>query len=574
MEDIQGMQLIFTRVEERYSPKRKSGFQVVYHSKGLSNEEVEALQLRVRCYQPRKEPQARFQFFRLPTGNFALAYSAPIESHAEINDVYKAPGMYLAHCLVFTPQEFARAGNNPFKIFDAYRFVKMAVTMVDEFNQADFQEPACRVEVDPWSPGALRGGESWWPCSPQWVSLVESAQTTLAKSNSLLLYGEEAGIHAALRAIFELAPLEARTACSFDTHIDGCSVKTGQYWAAGTASRQDQPFIPIDVSGYQVSGFKPDHAKGSLYQDWLRWATQADQPQRWKHLPTIHELCESFADQRWPVLESCAPEACDTFYGIHKQQVLQTVDQVMIDATNNQLGPQLLNHGLNRDIPSKHLLAFAAAQSIPARYLTDLARSWLQKIAPEFSEFGRGDWKKLQELAIEAPDDILLFWAAVLGRSRKQHQDVLEKISADDYSKSLDMLNRGIEPVDFVTPRHIQTLMLKVQQLQFELNDDQFIDLILAVVEIDMTAHLERISRRVLQMDARGLKKLENHLKKVGSIPQSFRQAMEVRRDQLGPANGMMDWLASKTESLLGKEAGTDEPVKNNQRRQRRNKEE
>jgi len=66
---ISGFEMVFTRVEEKYSPKKTSGFQTVYRSKELDISTVELIEERVSCFKPSSPERIRRQFFSLPNGS-------------------------------------------------------------------------------------------------------------------------------------------------------------------------------------------------------------------------------------------------------------------------------------------------------------------------------------------------------------------------------------------------------------------------------------------------------------------------------------------------------------------------
>ena len=105
---VQAHQLIYTRVEPAYSAQRKGGFQTVYQTPMLTAAEVVAIENRVQSFTPLTNGQVRYQYFPLDNGALALTHSCKITSHRAITDAEGRTGAFLAHCLIFSPEEFAK----------------------------------------------------------------------------------------------------------------------------------------------------------------------------------------------------------------------------------------------------------------------------------------------------------------------------------------------------------------------------------------------------------------------------------------------------------------------------------
>lgn len=269
MAQLTAMQMIFTRVEANYSPHRKSGYQTVYHSSGLSASDVQEIEKHVQCFQTNEPSLVRRQFFTLQSGYVVVTHTITIETIAEIVDKYQRSGVFLAHCLIFSKNLFEKADNNPFQIFDAFHnFMRNAPDMIAQFNQIERREPRCAINI---TSSPIRANSS--NHNTKLTELIEKRAEQ--KTKSLLFYGTEKEIDKTLRAAFDLTPKEKRLTRTFNSHIDRCMIRPGTYWAVGASSRQSGPYIPIHASLRKGEATAPRVVNTKKSQ---RYVTAASQP--------------------------------------------------------------------------------------------------------------------------------------------------------------------------------------------------------------------------------------------------------------------------------------------------------
>lgn len=549
---LSAKQMIFTRVESEYSPQRKSGYQTVYRSNGLSASDVKTIEKRVQCFQTNDPSLVRRQFFTLESGQVVLTHSITIESHPQIVDKNRRGGVFLAHCLIFNQNEFELAHNNPFKIFEAFRFLDNAEAMVEQFNQSEGRESECRIKLNKDSRPS--GGERWSSAEAiKLVAFAEQAAALKAKPQSLFFYGSTEDIDQALRALFSLALKKTRLACTFDTHIEQCVTRPGLYWAVGAPSRPGRSYILINAALRQVEDSAPGLDMNNMYLAWLQHVAGRNSHQIMAQAPTIEELSQAFEECRRTNQAMLDKEACESFFALHKKHIMQELRVALSSATSQRLGRLLAEHLLNIG-DKKALIDIAASQSPILKELSWNVTVWLGEQAPEFATLKRNDWKALQKLAHRAPNNTLLFWAAVLGNDKKLREEALMKMDSGEFKRALQLILNPIAPANFVTPRHLTTLLGEVRLMLASIQDEQFVELVRTIIAVGGSSHLDgRLARRVPNLENKALTDLEKELQKSGHVSKGFLQAVRIRRKELGTPAGLRGRLSELSKKWFGR---------------------
>lgn len=245
---VSASQLIYTRVEAEYSPRRQPGYQMVYSSPSLSPAEVALVEQRVQCFKPPRPTDARLQCFPLLEGRTAIGRTVQIRADPIITDRSARPGAFLAHCLVLAAAEFALLEHNPFPLFEAFPFLDDPALLVSDYLGATaVAEPATVVVPDQSS-----FATSWSEAKAlKRIGVGLRAARLVRARQSFALIGPAEDIAAALRTSIERLPPARRKACSFDTCADGCAVAPGTYWAVGMAQpHSGAAFTLIDASAH------------------------------------------------------------------------------------------------------------------------------------------------------------------------------------------------------------------------------------------------------------------------------------------------------------------------------------
>jgi hypothetical protein len=363
---------------------------------------------------------------------------------------------------------------------------------------------------------------------------------------SLMFYGEEGEIDKALRAIFWIVPARLRLACTFDTCIDGCNIKAGQFWMVGSSAQREEPFLAIQAVGHRVGIPQGTLPAGDFYLDWLqKMATQAGGDMLPKVL-TIQELNEAFINKRMPSQEVLVETVCEEFFSLYSTTVIQNLRGMLARKIQPGMSEALATYLLQEIVKKSHILAIAAAQNVSEQYLAQFVRNWLKTQAPELTGLKGGEWKALQQFASRAGDQVLLFWVGAISGDDSTRREALQKVSADDYRAALDLLFKPIPPVLYLSLVHMDILFQYLMEFQQQITDKHFLDLSQVLVDMKQTNELEKLSGRVLNLQNNSLSDLEKLLKKEKSLPPGLAQAMQTRRAQLGSPAGFLGRIIGK----------------------------
>ncbi len=529
MRTVRAEQLIFTRVEPAYSPQHKDGYQTVYKGKGLTPSEVEQIQKKIQCFQP-KHPVDRQQFFMIDGGKVVLTYTVLIEGHPEIIDRNQR-GAFIAHAFIFSQNEFGKTNYNPFIIFDqTHLFLEDAETMVKEFGQATGLAKPVNVSMDEHDQL-----DTNWP-RDEWLKLValaEQAEELLRNRKSLFLTGSEDSIRETLEAVFLLIPPKQRLHCSFDTHIDRCPTPPGIYWAAGGATRQsNNAFIQVLTQERRVaSSVKLQTNQNSLYTQWLEQASlEDDMATLIDYAPTIQTLTESFATRRL-ITESLDEAACDSFFEIHTNYIRQRFKAALTKGVGKQLTISLADY-LWEMMDTVDKLKVASSEKFPQSELATFVADWLVN---EEAKPGKGDWKQLHTL-VETSDNMrLLHLTTTLGkRNSKLRLQALQRMSAQEFQANLPLLCNPIAPADFVCKRHLKLLLSNDPIV--DMTEAEFVALVAKIMGIDQQKQLAQaqLMTYIQYLDDGALIEIETLLKQY-SAPSEFITRVEEHRQDIGP---------------------------------------
>ena len=538
MTTIYAEQLIYTRVESAYSPHRSSGYQTVYKSPSVSSAAVKEIERRIQCFRPRDAGLTRLQCFPLGNGAAVLTSSRQIETHPEIVDRDRRRGIFMAHCLILSKNEFAKAVYNPWPVLDRFRFLHDAERMVERFGKATGEASTVAVEVDlPRHPSfsSWSGDEML-----KLISLALEADRLQRDGKSVLMIGSSEEIIETLRIAFYLLPSSSRLDCSFDTVIEGCSVRPGTYWAVGASSRQSSSsyYVVNAAESRVVNELSRPSNRDDLYVEWLRHATATpDFPSKMSQAYTIQQLAQAFASRQQISPDRLDRSACSEFLHLNEERVLRDLEALLADQVGRNLSKPLSLHML-QVIDAPRLLSITAGGKIPPGYLCKIVAHWIVEAQPDLRD---GDWKAIQDLARKGRDMRLLHWAATAGRrvNTRVRDEALKGMAADAFKAALERLG-PIPPADFVTARHL-SLLLADRRLA-SMTDEEFLDLVSAIIEAGLTSQLGPLTGYIRRLDNEHLTQLEKMIKKhKRELPGQFESQITARRKEVGDPPGLLD---------------------------------
>lgn len=543
MNFIQAQQLIFTRVESDYSPKRKVGYQTVYRSAALSNTLVATIEERIQCFVS-LQPVVRWQYFVPERNTVVLTHTALIEPHSEIVDS-TFRGAFLAHCLVLSRDQFATIHNNPFIIFDSYTdFVSDAQEMIQRFGQATGTadpiaisvESSKVAEVQEWSTNDLL----------KLVTVGMQASAMKQKKQELLLFGEASAIYDTLRAIFLFLPNEERLHCGFDTFTERCAYPRGFYWAVGTStSPKSNGSVRVDVTQKKVVSEVSASSlpKEGFYFHWLTDKLSTGQvDDALRKTQVIQNLAKAFETRQSVYLKQSQEDVAREFLNFHQQKVnallFSALKTSLEDSSAAALFPYL-QQKLDR-IGIFELLSTASTQQWDPITLSVYLLEWILETGPKL---GSRDLDRIKEIARKSNGARLLLLASVYGK-KVDNAACVEALQAMDskiYKMAIDdCLFTHTEPAALITTPHV-SLLLTDSRLD-QMNEQQFVDLVREVIKVGVGNKLEPLAPGVKKLESKALLQIEKLLKKGDTINEQFQKAVAARRKELGNP-GLLDHL-------------------------------
>jgi hypothetical protein len=138
-------QIIFTRVEAAYSPKRDSGYQIVYRSDGVSAPDADETQRLIEAFYVGTSPSqpSRMQYVVLKSGTAMIVRTSVVETDKELMDK-DGRRVFLAHAFLLDKFSFDQLESNPFQVIDHARFM----TTSGEFRAAVEQYGKATGKID------------------------------------------------------------------------------------------------------------------------------------------------------------------------------------------------------------------------------------------------------------------------------------------------------------------------------------------------------------------------------------------------------------------------------------------
>lgn len=294
MSVIQAAQVIYGNVEADRSPQHRGGFQVLFRSFSRLSEDQVTREIGPRLFFASTNPhQEKHCFFAMPSGGVVVARCVPVVG----TDQFSRKGLYLAHALVFSREDFLRLANNPFRILDHFQFF----SSFEEASIASTGEggdiPLAQI---PFS--SSYGHDASGAVSREHVLnlLILAYRFALSQSGegAIGFYGEASKMLSILRFLFILLPIRLRTKCTFDTFFVAGSPGRMPYWAVGFPESQnrDPNFLPFEIERNSF-GASIELQSKNAFESWLRWMLAPPLSDLSKHIDEAFYVSE-FLDGR------------------------------------------------------------------------------------------------------------------------------------------------------------------------------------------------------------------------------------------------------------------------------------
>jgi len=234
-------QLIYTNVEKEQSPQGIGGYQTLFYTHDVLNEdEVELIEQHL-LYYPAFDNPVKKVFFSLETGKVALAQIVALPGA----DSRGRKGRYLAHALVFAEDEFIRQRLNPLAIFKHFAFIRQPDMALGDFTTGNIT--SIKLETEP-APNTIPS-QQWDKSSLEQLTLYALRAATMAEEGkALAIIGSPAEVEQVLETALFAVPSVLRSNCSFDSFFYKCNFVATYFWAVGLMENPtNRRFIQFDA---------------------------------------------------------------------------------------------------------------------------------------------------------------------------------------------------------------------------------------------------------------------------------------------------------------------------------------
>jgi hypothetical protein len=532
MIQILARQLIYTRVEEAYSPAQKSGYQTFYSSPDLKKNIADLIVKKVSEFQPQLPNLKRWQcFFLENSSGVVITQTQLIDSDPEIVDKDSRPGILVAHCLVLDWDDYKRIGCEPFRIIEQFQFVASAKEMVQLYNQNEGKESQAYIDILEHTSYDV---DSSWKENAYQLALTAVPQFVKG-NNSVLLYGEDKEIYETLKAIYFYVPPSYRENLTFDTYVKGKQVSAGEFWAVGLPEWKTSYNIAINTSTKKISG-DPKHFD-DLYLLWLN--KNAPKNLNSETVAAVQEISDSFARKRVPTKDHVSKLALESFHETHQQVIFNRV----LNVTNQILGKNLslpFVKYLEGNYPLYDFISVASSELFPLNKFVFQIREWFISLKLDFGKFSSDDWAVIKQLSLKARDNCLTLWYAAFTGDKKLFQVAVKALTSDEYAYALLLISQPLKPLSLFVPIYTSQFVSALSAKSNQLSEGEFVELINEILNTESHKELDNMDGFVSHLSNKEL----THLEKITAkkqIPSKFRFSIEKRRSQIGQPYTIID---------------------------------
>lgn len=530
--------LLYSRVESAYSPRRRAGYQIVYQSAGIEKEAAE-IEKRVQCFQA-GDGAERLQFFATSTGNYVVTRTLPIETpDPVIIDSSRRPGPFVTQAYILDAAAFRKIGNDPFVLFEdsglfdlvdeeafTQRVPTLAVEPIPETISVNVERRTEQPDPD-WRDEEL---------AKLWNLALGAAEWTGRKQTLLFSGAQDSQVMTdMLRLLFQVLEPADRLACTFSTLIDECVPAPGTYWAAVAVGKRvsGAGFVGVRFDTYQVEASGIPDPKVTHYVRWLRdsWQRSRKLSDVVTKVPTAQIASESFAlGNPLPTAEALDGQVIRELIQTNQEEMHPRLIEVL-NATLTKPVAKSFMPVLERFLDVRDEFNAISTGSIPASAAAASVYQWLLGEKPDLK-----DWKAVEKVG-KAGGHLGLQIIAHLFDARgwmgqmqdfvnknrvSERKDLLEQLShlpeADQKQLIRELRQAGAALDELVAPqtsRLIAEYMQSPQTRDEDLNDQSLMALLVALLENE--SELEAVSLAPLiarVSDKKALNALTKTLKK------------------------------------------------------------
>lgn len=431
---FQADELFFSRVEARYSPQNRAGYQVVYHTSGISAGDVEAIEARVQCFSS-GDIDDRMQFFSTPEGRYVIAVSRGLaEIDREITDRNGRSGAFVTHAYVLTPEAFARINNDPFVLLDqdpdrvqvnareeVFELTAQGMIAIQQQNAGPV---SIRANTHPRQPDVTDDTFPGWDDERflTFVDLAGKAADYVEQGYSVALRSDHSGqLALMLSVLFYALQADQRPTCSFDTFVDGCLSRPGEIWLlGGEAPIRNARMTRIDLDTAEIDNLielevaGDEDPKARAFTRWLSAALRnSSLSAALGMIPEVHAIDAAFRQGR-PFTGADTPQArqaAQDYIAANRETINQSVQRAIGEHIKDAATVQTITTALERGGSTRYV-NMAASGRLSAGELSDIVFQWISRQRVEVN------WKALQQFAANAGHTPLLAAAGIVASGK------------------------------------------------------------------------------------------------------------------------------------------------------------
>lgn len=524
MSPIPAKQLIYTRIEEAYSPTNKSGYQIYYCSSGIKQNSIANIVNNISDFEPHTYGIKRWQCFFLENKTeVVLSVTQVIDSHPEIIDKDSRPNILIAHCLVFKLEDYLALECNPFSVFEQFQFVSSAQTLIENYNQNQNLEKE-----------ALFSLQTQDVLSKKNIAKLVTLGAPESSKNTFLVLGEDTQIYDLVKSIFLSIPVSYRMNLSFDTYIRGRKILPGEFWVVGSHEWKSGYSLIINADS-QDFDFVLTLSK-DLYILWVEanynWADF------YELIPEIQYISDAFSFRRRIDENRISERSLSSFYTLHRdyiyKKVLTTIKRLIGENISSRFLPFYEKNYVITDF-----ISTSSTENINPRKLTRYIKEWFLNIPSDINYLTKDDWNILKSFSINTKDNVLIYWTAILMGDKKTTTHMTGILSLEEYREALGLLNRPLSPTSLYIANYCNEFTSFVSNRINELKEEEYVNIVHEIIE-HQTELPDSFYIYVLKLGNKELTNLEKLVSKK-KISAEFNMAIKTRRSQLGQPHTIFD---------------------------------
>ncbi len=522
MMDVRAFQHVYANVEKEQSPKKRGGFQTLFYTQaGLGEREIEEIEARV-LYYPSEGAPAKQLFFVTQAGNAVVGQAVPLPEP----DSAGRGGRYLAHCLIFPPEEFAKFGADPLAVLAHAPFLTTVEAALAQGNLETGDLPTLDVTLPETTTDTTLEGVWSREMVQRLVRAGLQAERLAQGRKMLAIIGTPEETRAVLRTALLAVPTARRGACSFDTYFHRCNPVATYCWAVGL------PEVPANPNYLEVACAKrtvddpelPDAS--TCYERWVlaaldRKALQAQaiyRDQAWL-------LCEWLdgAMVEPAALRDIPETVLASVFSCCATQVQAILRRRLAQVIGASLAERALP-AVQKGAPTALLAQLTAPLDIAA--LLDML---YQSFAAErFARPSANELTALGGLLTKTEHVGLRIWQTYWAGTAEEARALLARLPDDQYRTFLRyaLAGRGADPARLVLPGRGRMVV----DALFAAHSIELCDLAIlaqALIDAGDAIQLDRLAAHIPGHSVEEVRALQALVKQTPDLPDTFRLEVE-----------------------------------------------